>query len=632
LKKILIYLLVLVIKTSFGQIPEKTNGKSSSIDVKGNNNIIKVVQGEKVVVYNLNNEKDSQMFLSYLKSLPQIKSELREILSLSNQTLTSINKMITMSQDLGIFSVDKFLDKYAEKVEENTKLKLEIENLKKQTNDKELTQILEEATKSLNQFDNEMYQTILNKYKNKKKEQNYKERKEIAGLAYLQAKNNHQNYKWDDALEQIEEALEYDSENVEYLQESGLIYMGKDIFNKSFEAFEKVLVLNKDTSINDVRPSTYTYMGMLYMKESNYEKAISYFHKSLNILINLFGRDNKVTASSYNNIGIIYFNMKDYDNAIYYLKRAIEVVGEKDIYTPSAYNNLALVYEAKNYLDSSLTCNIKAVEISEKYWGNNNSETGSALNVLGRSYLDRNEYKKSLECLSKALMIKENIYGKIHPDIATIYLNLGQLYKKMGVFDTAINYTQKAINIEGSIFGSHHVLTSEYYNSLAVIYYEKNDYNNAIEVFTKVIGIQESVFGKGSLNISQYYFDFGVALLAKGEKSNGLYYINQSLFKNESDITKAEILNGFGVAAFERKSLFSAINLYSSGLEFLGKSEKFTSNNLPVILYQNLALAQCFNGNKTIAFSLFEKAIVLGKQKSMDVEIVIKNYEDCKNK
>ena len=631
MKKIL-YLLVLVIKVSFGQISEKSKGISSSIDIKGNSNIIKVFQGEKIIVYNLNNDKDFQIFLSYLKSIPQIKSELKEILSLSNQTLTSINKMIAISQDFGVFNIDKFLDKYAEKVEENTKLKLEIDNLRKQTKDEELTQILEEATKSLNLFDYETYQAILDRYKTKKKDQNYKERKEIAGLAYLQAKNNHQNYKLEDALKQIKEALEYDPENIEYIEELGLIYMGKDIFDKSSEAFEKILTLNKDTSVNDVRPLIYGHLGMLYMKENNYEESINYFKKSLKILTHLFGSDSKRTASSYNSIGIIYFNMKNYDNAVYYLKKAIKVNGDENIYTPSAYNNLALVYEAKNHLDSSLTCNIKAVEISEKYWGNNNSETGSALNVLGRSYLDRNEYKKSLECLSKALTIKENIYGKIHPDIATIYLNLGQLYKEMGVFDTAIYYTQKAINIEESIFGSQHVSTSEYYNSLAVIYYEKDDYDNAIEVFTKVINNQENIFGKGSLNISNYYFDFGVALLAKGEKNNGLFYINQSLFKNESDFVKSEILNGYGVAAFNRKKLLSAINLYNCALDFLERSDKNINDNLTVVVYQNLALAQCFNGSKTIAIPLFEKAIALGKQKAMSIETIIRNYEDCKNK
>ena len=60
-----------------------------------------------------------------------------------------------------------------------------------------------------------------------------------------------------------------------------------------------------------MRPSldvaaSYNNIGNVYNRQGNYEEALEYYQKDLDITVRLVGQDHPDVASSYSNIGVVY--------------------------------------------------------------------------------------------------------------------------------------------------------------------------------------------------------------------------------------------------------------------------------------------------------------------------------------
>jgi tetratricopeptide (TPR) repeat protein len=63
----------------------------------------------------------------------------------------------------------------------------------------------------------------------------------------------------------------------------------------------------------------------VYKSKGEYDKALAYYQKSLNIKEKVYGENHPSTATSYNNIAILYYTIEDFKNAYKYMKWAVEV-------------------------------------------------------------------------------------------------------------------------------------------------------------------------------------------------------------------------------------------------------------------------------------------------------------------
>ena len=54
-------------------------------------------------------------------------------------------------------------------------------------------------------------------------------------------------------------------------------------------------------------------------------KALTYFNKSLDILLNKTGKDHRNIATSYSNIGLVYDDQGKKDEALKYYNKALDI-------------------------------------------------------------------------------------------------------------------------------------------------------------------------------------------------------------------------------------------------------------------------------------------------------------------
>ena len=162
-------------------------------------------------------------------------------------------------------------------------------------------------------------------------------------------------------------------------------------------------------------------MALVYQEQGEYEKALEYFGKALDVRERVLGSDHPDTATTYNNMAVVYKEQGEYEKALEYNGKALEVVervlGSDHPYTATMYNNIAGVYWAQG------------------------------------------EYEKALEYLGKALDVKDRVLGSDHPYTATTYNNMAVVYEEQGEYEKALEYYEKALTVFMVKLGENHPYT-----------------------------------------------------------------------------------------------------------------------------------------------------------------------------
>ena len=103
---------------------------------------------------------------------------------------------------------------------------------------------------------------------------------------------------------------------------------------------------------------SYGNIGLIYYKKKEYDKALEYHFKSLEIHKELVGEQNFDVAISLGNIGNVYSKQFEYDKALQYYSKSLEMYkqlfGNKHIYVAMSYNNIANLFVDRLQYQSAL--------------------------------------------------------------------------------------------------------------------------------------------------------------------------------------------------------------------------------------------------------------------------------------
>ena len=108
----------------------------------------------------------------------------------------------------------------------------------------------------------------------------------------------------------------------------GVIYYGLGDYNKAIEYHEKALEIRINT-LGESHPDIadyYNNLGVVYNDLGDYGKAIEYYEKALEIRINILGENDPDITFYYSNIGESYHGLGDYGKAIEYYEKALEII------------------------------------------------------------------------------------------------------------------------------------------------------------------------------------------------------------------------------------------------------------------------------------------------------------------
>ncbi|GBF22784.1 hypothetical protein tpqmel_0188 [Candidatus Gastranaerophilus sp. (ex Termes propinquus)] len=235
-------------------------------------------------------------------------------------------------------------------------------------------------------------------------------------------------YRFEKAKEHYNKVLE--AENVSPVLSSKAILGLAETFESEHNP-SKALSLYKralDSSDIQVQCEACFKIGLLYDDERNYDEALEFYKKCIEISAER--AQNKFLALAYSNAGLIYFEKYDQKKAIEYFNLAINEDKKSENLQGIYFNadKIALTYKSINselaraYFEEALSC---AQALQDAF------KIGAALVNIGDIHYDRRENKKALRrYLEAKKVLGENISKE---NAEKLGLRINDMKIKMGV-------------------------------------------------------------------------------------------------------------------------------------------------------------------------------------------------------
>jgi tetratricopeptide (TPR) repeat protein len=210
-----------------------------------------------------------------------------------------------------------------------------------------------------------------------------------------------------------------------------LIKLGQ--FNKADELYEVLL----DQTYNDHEKTHFYHQpGWSKTKQKQYNDAIIFYEKALQIKREILPPNHHSFAVSFNDIGSVFEKMNQYSQALLYYEKGLEI--EQNIVSLNqsglgyAYSHIGSVYAKMGEYSKALLFHEQAVEIRENLPPLDQGTLAQSYNNISSVHVKINNYSEALSSYEKALEIQKKILPSNHPDLAQSYSDIGFVYGKMG--------------------------------------------------------------------------------------------------------------------------------------------------------------------------------------------------------
>jgi len=247
------------------------------------------------------------------------------------------------------------------------------------------------------------------------------------------------------------------------------LYLKASLYQEAFQLFEDY----HSYYDNAANIKFINLCGNLYLKKSEWDKALTYFLKSEQISLEV--GDKAGLGATYNDIGWIYDNKGEFDKALTYFLKSEQIsleVGDK-AGLGKTYNDIGRSYRKKGQLDKALSYFLKSegirIEVGDK------AGLGTTYNNIGILYANKSEWDKALTYFLKSEQIRVEVGNRA--GLGWSYNNIGFIYYNKSEIDRALTYLLKSEQIwieVGYIAG----LGWTYFN-IGTLYLQKNDKERA---------------------------------------------------------------------------------------------------------------------------------------------------------
>ncbi|NOQ27834.1 MAG: tetratricopeptide repeat protein [Bacteroidales bacterium] len=282
------------------------------------------------------------------------------------------------------------------------------------------------------------------------------------------------------------------------LYDSAKVYYRNTNYNDAIQYLNKTLEL-KSKIPEDINPEyfkVYNWLGLVYRKQGNLQKAIEYYRHALENTT-----DGYYITLINDNIANIYSLTGDYAKAINYFENTLAVLEKSDkerkyIDIINNYHSQGYAYLLSGQMKLALEKSLKSIQIAKE----NN------LNIDGSTFYNTGLVYQALDSLAKAdFYFKEAIntsirnYNKDHYMTAMAYMNHALFYAEIGEFNKSEQLYLKAYEIFINRLGKQHLYTSYCLLNIGELYTKKVNYKEALIYYQKSLASKINNFNDSSI-------------------------------------------------------------------------------------------------------------------------------------
>ncbi|MEM6263550.1 MAG: tetratricopeptide repeat protein [Bacteroidota bacterium] len=324
---------------------------------------------------------------------------------------------------------------------------------------------------------------------------------------------------------------------------------------------------------------TYFEKGSVYMQQSQYQQAIGFLEKALNIRMQELSPTHRATAYVRSTIGECYLAVGKVDDALQFLHMAMSVDSTRKRYTADFCGNLARAYERNGELDKAEFYGVEAVRLRQEMYGEKDIRVGKAYRMLGNHYRINAMPEKALDALQTALTVYLGELGAQHALTAEVYYYLGLTYLDAEKLPEAINaFRSSASIIETSYQGKKRLICPVYYH-LGYTFELNRRKENALMYYEKAFEAGKRIYGEDHRALASFAYATGHGYLLNSQADKAMTFFEkaQSLRGNSYDLGAAEIFRDQGTVWQQKTQWDKALASYQKALFCL--SPNFRSND-----------------------------------------------------
>lgn len=290
---------------------------------------------------------------------------------------------------------------------------------------------------------------------------------EFAGLVF-------DNMEYKSAKRMLEKLAENDTTvkdqgvEVKLHELMGDVYVRLANYTEAINAYQTASKCHDGTYTGCSRWKLYNKRAFVFRKQSQYDKAEYFYGHAKEDLEKEVKTDPSLLydlATTYNDMGLLYLNQKEYDKALDFYQKGLDIRKklDGDFYKELAYSyhNIGTAYQKKGEYEKAKEYHQKGLDIRLKLakMPDNHPDVMASMTQLGNDYIGCNDLDTAWVYLNNALKIRLMHFGEDHPDVAWSYYSIANWYKENGNVEKAKEYLQKCIDIRVKVLGEKHKYT-----------------------------------------------------------------------------------------------------------------------------------------------------------------------------
>ncbi len=342
----------------------------------------------------------------------------------------------------------------------------------------------------------------------------------------------------------------------------GLAYYSLGQFQKAIQYHKKSLNIDQELGNRSGESASLNNLGLAYYSLGEFHTAIDYHQQDLEIARAIDDRSGEGKALG--NLGLAYHSLGNFQTAIDYIQQDLDIAREiKDRqWEGEALDNLGVAYHSLGNFQTAIDYHQQALKIAREI-GDRSGE-GKALGSLGVAYDSLGNFQTAIDYHQQDLDIAREIGDRSGEGKALG--NLGVAYDSLGNYQTAIDYHQQALKIAreiGNRSGEGNAL-----DNLGVVYHSLGNYQTAIDYHQKALKISREIKSRQREGAS--LGNLGVVNHSLGEFQTAIDYHQQALkisreIGNRSN--EGKDLGNLGIAYHSLGEFQTAIDYHQQALD-----------------------------------------------------------------
>ena len=186
-------------------------------------------------------------------------------------------------------------------------------------------------------------------------------------------------------------------------------------------------------------------------------------------------------------VGHLWFELLNFEMAIYYLKKALQIqmklLGPNHTEVADLWSELGFTIGETHKADQAISCHEKSLLIRLKHFGSTHFSLAECYDGVALSLRVKRKVYEALQYHKKAISIRTLCGQEFHKNIAQSYNGIGLCYHERGQFSKAVGIYRRLTKIHSRLEGNSNIfnlgINVTYYN-LGLSYGRWGNYAKAI--------------------------------------------------------------------------------------------------------------------------------------------------------